>query len=576
MKLFKNTKVFKTRLVLLLASLTLVGCTDYLDVDTDKDDPKVADNGPLLTSIEITIGDLTDFNSVAGGGAGQLFSVYTHQQTARGNEDQYGAKVNEFDVNVDWQNIYLNLTDIESLLKQAKSTNNNAYLGIAKVLKAYTMSVAVDIWGDVPFTEANKLEIGIRNPKYDNQKDIYDAVFSLIEEAKVNLSAPAATTGAPGTDDVFYGGDLAKWKRFANTLKLKLYNQTRLSPSFNAAGLSALLTENNFMTSKDDDFQFVHYNTVAPRNERNRLYVASYSSTQFGSYQSPWMYEILKGVNPNIHTTNRDPRMPYYYYNQLKANQLPEGGTVANPAADYWDRSSGFFSIRFASNGPNRNSSMENSYTYPGIFPAGGRYDDGLGGSVKLPANANEGFRGSGIAPKRILTYDEYLFIRAELMQVSLLPGSAATELTNAITANFAKVDQVVSNSGTSQTVPALSGTTAATTFIANIGTEFAAASTAKKLEIIMTQKWVATYGDPFDQYNDYRRTGYPVLADPGATTGEYQLNNGAGFPVLNDAETQAASAYQLSLFWPQAQLNINNRAPGQKNPLTYKIFWDN
>ena len=574
MKLFKNNIVFKTALVLLLTSLTFTGCSDYLDVDTDTDDPKVVDNGPLLTSIEITVGNLTDFRF----GGGQLFAVYTHQQTARGNEDQYAAKVNDGNVDNDWQFVYSNLTDIESLIKQAKSTNNNAYLGIAKVLKAYSMSVAVDIWGDVPFTEATKLELGIRNPKYDNQKDVYDAVFALIDEAKVNLLAPASTVGAPAADDVFYGGNLSKWVKFANTLKLKLYNQTRLAPSFNVAGLNALLADNNFMGSSADDFQFVHYNTVLPRNERNNLYVQSYSSTQFGSYQSPWMYEILKGVNPNIHTTNRDPRMPYYYYNQLKANQLPEGGTTANPAADYWDKSSGFFTIRFASNGPNRNSSMENSYTYPGIFPAGGRYDDGFGGSVKLAANANEAFKGSGIAPKRILTYDEYLFIRAELMQVSLLagPGTAATVLTDAITANFVKIDQVVSNSGTSQTVPTLSGTPAATTFIANIGTEFAAASSAKKLEIIMTQKWVATYGDPFDQYNDYRRTGYPILADPGATTGEYQLNNGAGFPPLNDAETQAASAYQLSLFWPQAQLNLNNRAPGQKNPLTYKIFWDN
>lgn len=93
-----------------------------------------------------------------------------------------------------------------------------------------------------------------------------------------------------------------------------------------------------------------------------------------------------------------------------------------------------------------------------------------------------------------------------------------------------------------------------------------------------MTQKWVATYGDPLDQYNDYRRTGYPVLANPLGSSPEYQLNNNDGFP-LNDAETTVsggADAYQKSFFWPQDELNTNKNAPVQKDATTYKIFWDN
>ncbi|RZJ99645.1 MAG: SusD/RagB family nutrient-binding outer membrane lipoprotein, partial [Flavobacterium sp.] len=96
-----------------------------------------------------------------------------------------------------------------------------------------------------------------------------------------------------------------------------------------------------------------------------------------------------------------------------------------------------------------------------------------------------------------------------------------------------------------------------------------------KKLEIIMTQKWVGTFGDPFDQYNDYRRTGYPVLANPRSTSREYQLDNGDGFPII-DSQTVQNNEFQLSFFWPQNELNTNQNAPGQKNPTTYKIFWDN
>jgi len=77
------------------------------------------------------------------------------------------------------------------------------------------------------------------------------------------------------------------------------------------------------------------------------------------------------------------------------------------------------------------------------------------------------------------------------------------------------------------------------------------------------------------DQYTDYRRTGYPILANPRSPIKEYQLNNGDAFP-LNDSQTIQNNEYQLSLYWPQSELNTNQNAPSQKVPSTYKIFWDN
>lgn len=183
---------------------------------------------------------------------------------------------------------------------------------------------------------------------------------------------------------------------------------------------------------------------------------------------------------------------------------------------------------------------------------------------------------GTGIAPHRILTYDEFLYIQAELIQAGKLTGNAATKLQQAITASFAKVDQVVENSKTTQTdIPVLSGSSKATTFINKIMTEFTNGDNTKKLEIIMTQKWVATFGDPMDQYTDYRRTGFPILANPNSTSKEYQLDNGDDFPI-DDSETVLKNPYQLSLYWPLSELNLNKNAPAQKNPATYKIFWDN
>jgi len=57
--------------------------------------------------------------------------------------------------------------------------------------------------------------------------------------------------------------------------------------------------------------------------------------------------------------------------------------------------------------------------------------------------------------------------------------------------------------------------------------------------------------------------------------TKEYYLDNGDGFPI-DDSETILQNPYQLSLYWPLSELNVNKNAPAQKTPSTYKIFWDN
>ena len=571
MKLINKIRNNKTIVVLSLCSTFILSCTDYLDVDKDTDYPTTAPLNLLLTNVEKSTALIGDFNN----NTGRLLSTYTHQMTSREEEDQYGIKVNNINMNNDWDAIYLALTDIETIIKKGTETDNMVYVGIAQMQKAYIMSYAVDLWGDVPFSEATQLATsGIINPKFDNQKEIYAQVFALIEAAKVNLASNLGTE-MPGDDDLYYGGDTDKWIKFANTFKLKLYNQTRLTTDFDQAGFDALVAENNFFTSSADDFQFDRYDVISPSNERNQLFIEAYESTQFGAYQSPWFYEILKGVNPNILTGNPDPRMPYYFYNQLTAGEFPPdqgNSTTGNPGADYWDKSTGFFSIRFGSTGPDRDKSAENSYTYPGIFPSGGRYDDGQGGSV---ATLDTDFSGKGKAPHRILTYDEFLYIQAELIHVGKLSGNEATKLQEAITASFAKVDQVVANSGTTQSVPVLSGTGAVTSYIDNVIIEFNAASSEKKMEIIMTQKWIGTFGDPMDQYTDYRRTGYPVLANPLGTSPEYQLDNADGFP-LQDFQTVQNNPFQVSFYWPQSELNANANAPAQKNTATYKIFWDN
>lgn len=546
-------------------AFSFIACDNYLDVDTDTDSPTSAPLNQLLTNIEVGVGASVDFQFYSG----DMLQVYTHQLTAREEQDQYGTKADNVLLNNDWNNTFLSLTDIETLISQATESGDRVYIGMAQMLKVYLMSVAVDLWGDVPFSEATLLELGTVSPIFDIQEAIYQALLDLIDEAKANINSGEGL--APAGDDLFYGGSTSKWIKFANTFKLKLYNQVRLSALFNTADFNALVAENNFFTSSADDFQFNHTINQAPTDERNRLFLDSYGGAQVTKYISPWFYEILKGVNPNIHTGNVDPRIPYYWANQLVPGQFPrDQGDVetGDPNADYWDTSTGFFTIRFGSIGPDRDHAVQTDATFPGIFPCGGRYDDGLGFVRTIGS-------GTGVAPRRILTYDEFLYVQAELMQVGLMAGDAGAKLREAMTASFAKVDQVVAGTGTAQTVPVLSGSSDVLTFMDDIDTEFAAASSDKKLEILMTQKWTATFGDAMDQYNDYRRTGYPVLANPNGPSPEYQLDNDDGWPLI-DSQTVLNNGFQTSFFWPQREINLNQNAPSQKDATTYSIFWDN
>lgn len=552
-------------LVAITLPVLIWGCSDYLDVDTDTDAPVVAPIEQLLPSVQQGIGNFGNHRLWSGA----ILGVYMHQFSTREDADQYNTKPAELLIENEWDNVYLTLTDIESLISTATESGDLQYVGIAQVLKAHLMAGAVDLWGDVPYSEATQLEGGIVSASFDDQEIIYQSVLDLIDTAKTNINSDEGIT--PGEEDLFYSGDMEQWIRFANTLKLKLYNQIKTTSLFDQADFDALVNEDNFFQSHEDDFEFLSTTNQSPTDERNELYISSYLSTQFSDYLSPWMYEILMGWNPNIFTGIKDPRIPYYWVNQLADGEFPPdqgNAETGDPNADYWDEDTGFFSIRFGSIGPDRDHSVENSVTYPGIFPAGGLYDEDTGYTI----GATDG---SGNAPYRILTYDEFLYIEAELIHEGYIEGDAKAKLEEAMEASFEKVDLVSQAAATdAQDVPVLSGTEEAEAYIDAVLEAFEGASEEKQLEIIMTQKWVSTFADHLDQYADYRRTGYPILADPLGPGPEYQLDMG-DFP-LDDGVTVQNNPFPLSLFWPQAELNLNQNAPAQKNAGSYTIFWDN
>ena len=178
-------------------------CTKrFLDINTDPNNPTRLENSKLLPLIERNLGDGLAMGGSTGG-LSQILSVYTHQQSTREEPDQYGARGSNFYISVAWPTLYENvLANAEQVIQSATELKNYRYAGIAKIIKAYTYSQLVDVFGDIPFTDANKLKQGIRYPKFDDDAVIYPSLLKLLDSAITDLNNPALNISNPGADDI--------------------------------------------------------------------------------------------------------------------------------------------------------------------------------------------------------------------------------------------------------------------------------------------------------------------------------------------------------------------------------------
>ena len=545
-------KIIKNIGAIILAGMLLLmsSCSDeFFDINTDPNNPTSAALSQLLTNSQVAIAGATGLSTT---GLSSHLSVFMHQTVRRGDPDRYGTLGNSFMINAAWQQFYdIALQDLNVLIASAENVAegqvaNLEYAGIGKLLKAYSYSVMVDVWGDIPFSEAHNLQ-EFQSPKFDNDEAIYAQLLMLIDEGIENITNSTATEPLkPRADDLIYGGNNSRWIKFGNTLKLRMLNNLRMVSNVDDQ-IRALVTEGNLISSAADDFQLLYGSTVSPDNRHNG-FVTDYASQTKTYYISPWFWDVMKGNNPDIFNGISDPRVPYYFHKQLTPGEAPQ-----NPAERL--DADGFLTIHFGSNGPNQAQAQDVSQTVFGIYPVGGWYDDGSGATV----TANTG---TGAAPERMLTYYTRLFLEAELALDGVTDGDARVLLMEAIEAAFAKVNQVVNGTGTTQSVPMITAE-AISDYITAVMVEYDAGDNDRKLEIILTQKWIAGFGNSIDAYNDYRRKGYPVIFDPNTDTGPFAIFTSSSVPFL------------VSLPWRAEDLNLNLNAPEQKNPTTDRVFWD-
>ncbi len=542
----------------MLISASLSGCTKgWLDINQNPNVPTSPEINQLLSACQRYMAQaLTQGNFI-----GTSLSSYTHHVVVREAEN-YGMNPQANNPYNTWNYLYLDaLKNMDAVIEFGEANDYLIYAGIAKTLKAYTFSILVDLWGPVPFTEFNIP--GLTSPKPDPDKDIYNACFALLDEAVADLrNTSVANLRKPGTDDFYYGGNVDRWVKLNNTIKLRLLLQSRKAKADISdwqGKLSTLISANNFIAT-GEDFQFMYNERTNPTDMRHPAFLGY--SGQHTFFISPYFYETMTGQTYNIIDNPfagiRDPRIPYYF-----VNQLATGAASENPH-EY--RNGNFMSRFFCSNGPNGNSVGDRSYSKVGIYACGGKYDTGAGGAVSLTT-------GTGSAPHKMITFAALKFMLAELALTGDISQDARTLMKDGIEAAFAHVNTVAARqTGTPQITNA-----ARDEYVTAILEKYNAADNAGKMRILIMQKWIHNFMNPIDCYNDYRRTGYPTLFDPQKTQAPgFGVNptvtdrSAAQVPLMNIA------SFPRSLYYPSnSETELNPNMPQKTNLSVPLVFWD-
>lgn len=215
----KNIKISLKALVVIVASATFItGCAKIDEFGNTNANPDAVTKPivpALITSAE---------SSLSGVASSTISFLYCQYASETQYTDASLYSLPQFESGGTYSGP---LMDLQVILNASTATAHDK--AIAKILKSYFILSITDRWGDVPYSEA-LLGAGNFTPKYDEQLDIYKAVFKDLTDAVNELN----TVAGPVKGDVVYNGNTAKWKKFANTLHMM--TALRLSKRFPAVG----------------------------------------------------------------------------------------------------------------------------------------------------------------------------------------------------------------------------------------------------------------------------------------------------------------------------------------------------
>ncbi len=421
-----------------------------------------------------------------------------------------------------WTNLFSNANNYNFVQTVAHEREAGFYEAIARIMKAQNFQMLVDIYGNVPYSEAFKGG-SIRTPKYDDDLEIYKDLFKQLDTAISLLKDPVASAAdnniGIAVNDLVFQGNATNWVKYANTLKLRLLMHTG-NTSF-AGGTEV----NTFVAG---------INQVAEMAK-----ITAEGSGFLGA-----------GLNAQINPGYNDTKPNPFY----RAYQKTETGAVAG-AGDYTKANA--YAVgptalgNFGYYGWNGDPRVDRFYVKPGTSTSqrGITYGELASVNPLNTGSALSNIYGVGLLPNGaasrawIFTGFESLFLQAEAARRGLLAGDAKALLTAAIRESFVWLGLT---------------STQADTYIANNATyvdvDFSAAPLGPGLPpggmyTIMSQKWFALNAvATLEVWTDHRRTNIAYGVGSGFIKGP---------PIsINPANTK--TALPIRLFYPQREYSLN------------------
>lgn len=228
-------KIIKRFSIALIALLTITSCSDsFFDVNTDVNNPTFSTPELSLPSaqkrsVDLLSGDYNSMNTLgnlwAYSWAAESGSAYFTDETAYRVNSSFRSNI--------FTTAYLGpLANYDYIEKNIDPKYSN-YKAISMIMKSFHFQYLVDTYGDIPYFEAFDRANNPR-PKYDSGQAVYDDLIIQLTAAQDLIANPNSATIAVGANDIMCGGNMGKWARFANTLKLRilLRQVPKSTPSF--------------------------------------------------------------------------------------------------------------------------------------------------------------------------------------------------------------------------------------------------------------------------------------------------------------------------------------------------------
>jgi hypothetical protein len=308
----KMKKIIITSFVL----LTVLSCEDLTELNEDIKNPREVPGGALFAS---ATKDLFDFMTTPNVNVNN-FRLWAQQWAQTTYADESNYELIERNVNgAAWNTLYAEV--IRDLREAKRFIEEDEFLSedfkvvqtaMAEVLEVFAYHVLVDIFGDIPYTEAFGDDV---TPAYDDDAAIYNDLVTRLNTAIGNLNGDSEI----GTYDLVYGGDTEQWKRFANSLKLRMaIRLAEVNPGMSQTMAEEAVASGVFQ-SNDDNFTLVYQGSTP---NTNPLWVSLVQSKRSDYVAASTLVEPMVALD--------DPRLPFYFEDTFGAPPQFVGGVYGD------------------------------------------------------------------------------------------------------------------------------------------------------------------------------------------------------------------------------------------------------